>query len=168
MVAVIPKFMPNFQISLTVSNVRVKSRRWHNLFQVTKPGTNHFKQPGNRMAAIYFNGRRKYFHIITDRNGKPNNYVNKRIHKTSQDGSTAVFAGPYYFQFIQEENKDGKYVIKITMNGETLVNEINSEPKTVDLAELYVAYRKPHRYLPLDAEIHEFKLQTGKTNFIIE
>ena len=160
LVAVIPTFMPAFNIYLKVSNIRIQSGGWHNLFQVTKPGTNHWNQPGNRMASIYF--RHDYFHICTDRSGKSNKCLNKKVSKTSQDGNTAVFEGPFHFQFVQKENENGDYVQTISMNGETLVNEINTDPKSVKDAELYIAVKKPHNYIPLNAEIEDFKLQTGK------
>ena len=164
LVAVIPTFMPNFNIYLKVSNIRIQSGGWHNLFQVTKPGTNHWNQPGNRMASIYF--KKDYFHICTDRSGKSNKCINKKVPKTSQDGDTKVFEGPFHFQFIQKENENGEYVQTITLNGETLVNEVNTDPKSVEDAELYMAVKKPHNYIPLNAEIEDFKLQTGKNNLI--
>ena len=158
MVAVIPNFKPTFHISLKISNIRVEGGKWYNIFKVTKPGTTDYNEPGNRMAAIYFNRKKSYFHIVTDRNGTPNNYVNKKVQKTSQDGNIIVYEGPYQFDFIQKKNENGEYVIKITLNGETLVNEVNSEPKSVEGAELFIG----DGYQTLNAEIEDFKLQTGK------
>ena len=161
--------MPTFHIALNVSNIKVKSTDsgYFNVFQLTKPGTTTPGQYGFFIAAMFFRRPQNTFIVIADRNGKSRDFSGLgkddiKIEETVQTRETTVFKGPFQFEFIQKQDKNGAFVITITMNGITVVQEINSKPLTVNDAELWVSYPS---HPALDAEIHDFKLHTG-TNSI--
>ena len=157
--------MPAFHISFNVSNIKVKSTEigFSNVFQLTKTGSTPGKY-GFRIAALFF--RQNKFYVLADVNSKSRVFSEfgkdgTKIEKALHTKDTTVFKGPFQFEFIQKENKNGEFLITITMDGITLVEEVNPKPLIMKDVELWVSNPS---HPALDAEIHDFRLHTGKNS----
>ena len=123
-----PVWSDEFNITFDVTVNSELTEDWHNIFHVTT-GSN-YGTLGARIPAVWANKEYEEFFIVSDVNGNNDYYQYLGQHNLGQ---------LYHIEISQKKNSNDEAVYKISVDGTTFHEVINTKPQIFQNANLYLS-----------------------------